>query len=264
MTPYRLVLFAGLAIACAAPASYAQRAPKPSPAATAAAASAATSEVEPEAVQALTRMSAYLASLTAFELTSETSQDLLMTDGQKVRVDGVNHYTVRRPDAFVVEVATPRKVRKLYYDGKSLTLVSPELGYYATVEAPATIRATLDAANTRYGLYIPLQDLFKWTDPANRGAEKFKAAFLVGSSKVDGVEADQYAFRQDEIDWQIWIQHGEHPAPLKVVIIDRSDPSLPAFEAKLRWNTSPQLTADTFTYRPTEGAKAIKLATLRP
>ena len=158
MSPLRLVLCTALAIASATLGAEALAAPatpaKP-------AAGAATADVEPEAVAALTRMSAYLGTLTAFDVRAETSQDLMMTDGQKVKLDGVNRYTVRRPDAFVVEVATPWKVRRLVYDGKLITLDAPELGYYATVPAPPTIRATLDAAAEKYGLHIPLQDLFQ-------------------------------------------------------------------------------------------------------
>src|SRR5436190_16124682 len=106
-----------------------------------------------------------------------------MTDGQKVKLDGVNRYTVRRPDAFVVEVATPWKVRRLVYDGKLITLEAPELGYYATVQAPPTIRATLDAVEAKYDLHIPLQDLFRWTDPSRSGADQFQGAFVVGPVK---------------------------------------------------------------------------------
>jgi hypothetical protein len=164
----------------------------------------------------------------------------------------------------VVEVATPWKVRRLIYDGKSLTLYAPELGYYATVEAPPTIREAMAAANERYGLVVPLQDLFRWTDPSRNEGEHLKAAMVVGPARIDGRESEQYAFRQDDVDWQIWNQKGERPLPLKVVIIDRGDDSRPQYEIRLAWNLSPQLTSDTFAFRPEKGATMIRLATLNP
>jgi len=45
------------------------------------AATATADEIEPDAVQALTRMSAYLGMLVAFDIKAETSLDLIMTDG---------------------------------------------------------------------------------------------------------------------------------------------------------------------------------------
>jgi hypothetical protein len=259
MTPLRLVLGAGLALALIAPPALAAPAAKPAPPA------AADSEVEPEAVQALTRMSAFLGTLTAFDISADTSLDLVTTDGQKVKLDGVTRYTVRRPDAFVVDMATSLRVRRLIYDGKTLTLYAPELGYYARVDAPGTIRETLEAADERYGLHVPLQDLFRWTDPSRRDtADSMQSGMALGPTKVDGLETEQYAFREGQIDWQIWIQKGDRPIPLKIVIVDRSDEARPQYEARLHWNLAPQLTSATFAFQPAADVKLIKLTTLKP
>ena len=257
MTPIRLVLGAGLILALATPVAIAQTAAK-SPPATATALPA----VEPEAVQALTRMSAYLGTLVSYEITAETSLDLVLDDGQALKLDGVNRYLVRRPDAFVVEVATAYKVRRLVYDGKRLTVHAPELGYYATVEAPPTIRETLDAAHDQYGLDVPLNDLFRWADPTRSEADRLKEAMVVGPARIGGVECTQYAFREGDIDWQIWIENGERPVPRKVVIVDRKSEDHPQFEARLAWNMTPAVSNDSFTFRPTKDEKLIRLSSL--
>jgi hypothetical protein len=257
MTPLRLILGASLVLGLASPPGMASAAPQ-APAATA-------SEIEPEAIQALTRMSAYLTTLTTFEISANTTLDLVTTDGQIVKLDGVTRYTVRRPDAFVVDMATPWKVRRLIYDGKTLILSAPELGYYAKVDAPATIRETMDAAESRYGLYVPLQDLFRWTDPSQRDTtESLQSAMALGPTKIDGVEAEHYAFREGDIDWQIWIQTGERPVPIKIVIIDRRDEARPQYEARLRWNPSPHVTSATFAFQPGPDVKLIKLTSPKP
>jgi hypothetical protein len=258
MTPIRLVLGAGLILAFASPAALAAGAPKTPPAA-----AATAPVVEPEAVQALARMSAYLRTLTSFQITAETSTDLVMYDGQILKLDGVNEYTVRRPDGFVVEVATPYKVRRLIYDGKQMTIYAPELGYYATVEAPGTSREAVEAARERYGLQIPLMDLFRWADPSQPDSAPLVEAMLVGPAKVGGVEAEQFAFREEGVDWQIWIQKGDHPVPLKVVIVDRLNPDRPQYEARLRWNLAPSITASTFAFKPAKDEMLIRMSTLK-
>lgn len=229
---------------------------KPAPAAPAADAS----DIEPEAVTALQRMSAYLGTLSAFELKNETSLELVRDDGQKIEVDGTSHYVVQRPNGFMIEVATDKKVRQFYYDGKSLTVNAPKLGYYATISAPPTIRETLDLAHDRYGIVLPLEDLFRWSDPGQQRAAKLQSAMVVGVSTIGGVECDQYAFREGDIDWQIWIQRGDKPLPRKVVIVDRTDEAHPAFIVRLTWDTSPQLSRDAFAFSPPKGAKAIRMA----
>ena len=240
----------------AKPAPAAAAKAKPAPAATAADAS----DIEPAAVSALQRMSAYLGTLNAFELKNETSLDLVRDDGQKIELDGTSHYVVQRPNGFMIEVATDQKVRQFYYDGKTLTVNAPKLGYYSSVPAPPTIRETLDLARDRYGIALPLEDLFRWSDPALARTAKLESAMVVGASTIGGVQCDQYAFREGDIDWQIWIQRGDKPLPRKVVIVDRTDESHPAFSVRLNWDTSPQVSKDAFAFSPPKDAKAIRMA----
>jgi hypothetical protein len=220
----------------------------------------ATTVIQPEALQAMRRMSAYLATLPSFELTSRTSQDVVTRLGERVQLDGVVHYKARRPDGFVIEVDSDRKKRTFYYDGKQFTVYAPDLGFYATAPAPPTIRQTLQMVEAKYGVELPLEDLFRWNDPIASPVENLTAGFVVGPDTVDGVAADQYAFRQSKVDWQIWIQRGAQPLPLKIVIVDQVDPVNPAYVAQLSWNVTAPLSADDFTFHPAKDAKLIRMS----
>ena len=218
--------------------------------------------VEPAAVRALQRMGSYLGTLTSFEVKSETSRDLVTNDGQRLMLDGTADYKVRRPDSFVIDVNSDAKKRTYYYNGKVFTVFAPDLKFYATAPAPPTIPETLDLLYDRFGISLPLQDLFSWSDPTLHRADTLKSGVAVGASTVDGVATDQYAFREGDIDWQIWIQHDGDPLPRKVVIIDRSDAAHPTYTAELTWNVSPTLAADDFTFHPGADAKLIRLTSV--
>jgi hypothetical protein len=218
--------------------------------------------IAPEALQALRRMSAYLGTLPVVELTSRTSLDVVTNAGQRIQLDGVASYKIRRPDAFVINVDSDRKKRTFYYDGKNFTVYAPTLGFYATAPAPSTIKATLDSIEDKFGIELPLEDLFRWNDPTDNPAEDRVSGFVVGTATIEGVETDQYAFRQKNTDWQIWIQRGDKPLPLKVVIVDQTDPANPAYVARLTWDVNPTLTADDFTFKPGPDAKLIRLSQL--
>jgi hypothetical protein len=215
--------------------------------------------VDPDAMQALQRMSNFLMGLNSFKLESQTSLDVVTAQGQRLQLDGVTRYRVRRPDSFVIEVVSDLKQRTFYYDGKTFTLVAPKLGYYATAPAPPTIRATLDRIRDRFGISLPLEDLFRWNDPANRsGREPVTSGYKVGTATIDGVETDQYAFREGKIDWQVWIQQGDQPLPRKLVIVDRTDPANPGYTARLSWTLNPPLTAADFAFTPGPNLKPIQ------
>jgi hypothetical protein len=280
MTKLRLAAAIGLSLLLPLGASAATAAPEPAAAASASAAAKAapprasrlkparrsaaarrpaTPVVTAEALSALQRMGDYLSTLTSFEIKSVTSLDLVTVDDQRIQLDGVANYKVRRPDGFVIAVDSDVKKRTFYYDGKTFTVFAPELGYYATAPAPATNAQTLDLLYQKFGISLPLEDLFRWSDPSLRRSDTLISGFKVGTATIDGVATDQYAFREGDIDWQIWIQHEGQPLPRKLVIVDRTDRANPAYTAVLTWNVSPTLSADDFTFRPRKDDKLIRL-----
>lgn len=258
MTRHRLALTA-LAVTLVAGVAAAQPSPATTSTPPAANASSTSADIDPEAVQALQRMRAYLGSLTTFEVKTETSQDLVLDDGQTIQLDGGAQYKVRRPNGFEVKVTAGAKVRNFIYDGHQLTVYAPQLGFYAQAPAPPTIRQTLDAASDKYGISFPLEDLFRWSEPGDQQVP-LKAAMVVGDSTVGGVPTTQYAFRQGAVDWQVWIQKGPQPIPRKIVIIDQTDAARPAYTVRLTWTVNPTIAADAFTFRPDKDAKQISLA----
>ena len=244
-------LFGALLAAAVVTATPALAAPKPEP---------APPEVDPASTEALRKMGAYLRTLQAFEMKAEILTDVVADDGRRLQTGGTATYKVRRPNAFAIDLVSDRKVRKLYYDGKSFTLFAPRAGYYAQVAAPPTIRATLDALEER-DVEVPLEDLFHWGEPDD-DIDDLKTGFYVGPARIDGVETDQFAYSSGDVDWQLWIERGATPAPRKIVITSRTDPAQPQFSATMSWNTSPKLTDSDFAFVAPAGATAIAVGTV--
>jgi hypothetical protein len=126
------------------------------------------------------------------------------------------------------------------------------------VPAPATIQATIAEIGDRFGISLPLDDLFRWSSADGARAEHLDSGFLVGTETLDGVKTDHYAFREGQIDWQVWIQQGDQPLPRKLVIVDRRDPADPAYVARLTWTLNPSLSNEDFVFRPGPDAKRIR------
>jgi hypothetical protein len=165
----------------------------------------------------------------------------------------------RMPDRMRVDVNSDRKQRQLYYDGKAVTQYAPRVGYYASFAAPGTVRETLAVAADKYDLQIPLSDLFFWgTDKSGIG--DIKSAIVVGASRVGSVECDHYAFRQDGVDWQLWIERGKTPLPRKLVITTMDEPEQPQYTAVMAWNLTPSVEDKTFAFVPPKDARKIAMA----
>jgi len=215
--------------------------------------------VEPQALDALKKMGAYLRTLNALEIKASTLTDTVLDNGQTVQFAGTANYRVRKPNGFVITVADDRRVRQYNYDGKSFTIFSPRMGFYSTVPAPPTTRELLTKIHDKLGIEFPLEDLFRWGLPEDRH-DDLTSGVLVGYARINGGDAEQYAFRERDVDWQIWIQRGDKPLPLKVVITLASDEARPQFAATLNWTTNPKFTDATFAFKPPADAKPITIA----
>jgi hypothetical protein len=218
--------------------------------------------VDQNAVEALKKMSQYLMSLNTLQITSDASIDMVTSEGQRIQFDGTAEYKVKRP-GFVIHFVSDAKSRDFYYDGKQFTMYAPKLGYYATVAAPATNREVLDTIYDRYGIRLPLEDLFRWNDVGNDRAKSFKSAMVLGPTTIDGVKTTHYAFREPDVDWEVWIQDGDQPLPRKLAIVDRTDAARPTFTTRLKWTVNPTFNASDFTFAPGADSKKIQLATFK-
>ena len=218
--------------------------------------------IQDQAVQALKDMSNYLMSAKTLQINTQGSLDVVTNDGQRIQLDGATTYKIRRP-GFVIDYVSDIKSRRFIYDGKTFTVYSPQLGFYASVPAPGTNREVLDTIYKKFGIALPLEDLFRWGDGSNSERVKnLKSAYDVGPATIDGVATEHYAFREPTVDWEVWIQK-DQPLPRKLVIVDRTDPARPTFTSRLTWQVNPTFTDADFAFVPDANAKRIQLATYK-
>jgi hypothetical protein len=222
------------------------------------ASSQGNSNIDPDAMEALNKMGAYLRSLKAFQIESEVTNDDVLDDGEIITDSRINSLLSVGPNLLRAELKSDDKDVFLFYDGKNFTVYAKLLNYYATVPAPATTAQLVDRVYNDYGIEIPLVDLFKWgTDNSTIG--RITSAFDVGPSTVQGITCEHYAFRQEGLDWQIWIQLGDYPLPRRFLIRTLTDDARPQHTANLIWNLAPSYNEAAFAFDPPAGALRIPL-----
>lgn len=215
--------------------------------------------VDPEAMAALERMRAHLRSLRSFEVRAQTTIQEVIDDD--IKVDLLHHvrYDYRAPDRLFADWQSDRQERRLYFDGRTATIFAPRVGYYASTQVPGTVAQMLRRAAEEQGIIFPLPDLFYWATQS-APAYDIQQASYVGPARVAGFDLDHYAFRQSDVDWQVWIERGARPLPRKIVITDRTDRARPSVTALLAWNPDAQLSDDRFVFTAPQGTRAIQAA----
>ena len=203
-----------------------------------AAPAAAQDPREPAALAALDRMGAALRSHQNVNVHADVTAEDVLTSGQKLQYGGTVDIVARRPDRIRMTQKMGKAERVLYFDGKNLTVASPKLGYYATAQSPGTIREMLTIAEDRYGMEVPLADLFDWGSNPSMAA-KLTSAMYAGEETIGGQMCEHYAMRQQGLDWQVWIRKGQDALPCKLVLTKMSDPAMPQFSAVYSWSDQP-------------------------
>ena len=247
----KILVLSLLALALAAPSAFAQTAPP-------GAAQPAANAVDPAAVQALKDMGAYLLTLKRFEVSTELTGEYVLADGQKLQHTATADMDVVRPNRIRVLMKSARSERQLVYDGKTVALYTPAQKYYATVEFDGTIGDLINRLEERYGMQLPLDDLFRLGTPAAQ-FDKIESAMNAGQDFIDDDLCDHYAFRSGKIDWQIWITTGSKALPRKVVITNRADEARPQSVHLIDWNLKPTFKDTVFKFTPPKGSSKIEI-----
>jgi len=221
-----------------------------------------TALIEPEAMSALTKMGEYLRSLKSFQIEVVTSREDVLEDGQKVQFAGLTKLLARMPDRLLIAVDSDRHHREFYYDGKTVTLWAKRARLYATAPAPPTIAGLADALHEQHDIELPLEDLFRW-GRSHSQVDAIRSAMFVGPSEIGGVTCGHYAFRQEGLDWQVWIQMGDHPLPRKLVLTTMTDEARPQYVATFTWNLAPSFNDSAFTFVAPQGVGRVVLNDLQ-
>jgi hypothetical protein len=219
--------------------------------------------IDPQAIQALERMSMFLRQQKSFSVKTNTETDYVLEDGEAVTLTAHGELYVERPNRIRANVFSERKPRQFFYDGKNFTIYSPRVGYFSTVKAPPTIIELADTLHDTYGLELPLVDLFRWGS-TEASFDEIESARYIGVAKIDGIDTDHYAFRQEGLDWQIWIQRGPQPLPRKIVMTTTDDPAHPQHAVELAWTLDAKHDPRMFAFAPPRDAKQIRIAKLLP
>ena len=71
-------------------------------------------------------------------------------------------------------------------------------------------------------------------------------------------DCDHYAFRQKDVDWELWIEQGGRPLPRKMVITTTAEPSKPQHSMVMNWDLAPKFEDELFTFVPPATAHQIE------
>ena len=211
-----------------------------------------------EADRMLKQMTDYLASLESFRVRSSAVDELVTTTGQKIQIITESAVSVNRPNRLRSEQVGGSAGLSYLYDGKTMTLYCKANNTFGTVPAPPTLDATIDMARKQYQIEAPGADLL-YSHPYDILTEQVKGGQFIGREIIADSPANHLAFTGDEVDWQIWVQDGPQPLPLRFVITTKTMKEQPEFTVQMsNWEPQAKLPDSTFEFKAPAGAKKVE------
>ena len=213
--------------------------------------------VEPQAREHLQAMSDLLAGADTLAFKSYIVRDQVLDYGQKVQLSQHRDVTLARPGQIRVHGHGDIDNISYWFNAGSLTALDTQRNVYTSIETPDTIEPMLDFLAAEKGMVVPMADLLV-DDPYASAMLGKPAGWYLGLHEVRGVPAHHLVFRQAGIDWQIWIDAGEQPVPLKLTITYASVATQPQWSAEFSdWQINPEVDADAFVFAPPADAAEL-------
>ena len=218
---------------------------------------------EAEAKSLLKAMSDYMASQKSISFEYDANYEVVTKDNQKIALASSGTVAIARPDKIrATRVGGFANVESVF-DGKTLTLNGKNANVYTQVEIPGTIDHLVDELKDKYHRPLPAADLLLSNAYDQLMPEVIDVKDL-GSGVIGGTECDHLAFRNKEVDWQIWIAQGDRPYPCRYVITSNQVAGGPQYSIQVRnWKTGGEAVSTDFSFKAPAGAKKVDLTDLK-
>ena len=212
--------------------------------------------------QALKDMGTKLRALPAFSVHANLAWEEVLETGEKTTVIEQVAIEADPPHGLRVDRSSPDRERIFYYDGKTATLWAPNIRYYTSVPFEGALSDMIADVASKYDFEVPLADLFLWGSNDD-DLDAITSARYLGRARFGDRVCDQFAYRQPDVDWQVWIEDTEEGLPCGYSIVDLTDEAHPTFHATVKVTPEPEFADGRFTFSPPEDAVPIPFATAK-
>jgi hypothetical protein len=219
--------------------------------------SAAPTAIDADANKILRSMSSYLGSLSSFSMKANIEDEIVTDEGQKLQFSSFADIVINYPEKVNVSRKGMFADVEMIYDGKTFTLHNKKANVYIQRKATGTFDDAIRLVEFETDLYAPGADLF-FTDSYSILKSGVTQAKYIGTTMFNGVECHHLAFRENKVDWQLWVKVGSEPLPMKYVITSKWVTAAPQYTVSFHhWNTKAKFPANQFKFRAPKGAKRI-------
>lgn len=212
---------------------------------------------EDEAKAIVKSMSDYLGGLETIQFRFNSAIEVITPQLEKIQFNSSGEALLSRPNKLRAQRTGGYADVEIVFDGETLSVHGRHVNGYAQIAAPGSVDRLVELLRAGHGVALPGADLLL-ANPYKALMADVLEAKHIGRDVIDGVDCEHLAFRNFDVDWQLWVEVGERPVPRKLVITSKTVNSAPQYSVWLTdFKTDPKLPANAFAFAVPDGARQL-------
>lgn len=207
-------------------------------------------------------MSDYMAGVKTMSLTYDADIEVITSDIQKLQFASSGRVSLSRPNKLRATRVGGYADVELVFDGNTLTVFGKNIDAVAQVTAPGSVDQLVHRLRDEFSVAVPGADLLLSGSYDELMMNVLDVKYI-GRGVIDGVECDHLAFRNQDTDWQLWVEVGSKPIPRKYVITSKDVAAAPQYTLRIKeLRTDVEHGADAFVFKAPASAKRVDITAL--
>jgi hypothetical protein len=214
-------------------------------------------DIDPLALQVLRATTDSLKNAQTFSFRAVVTRERLGTNDEVLTFFRQQEITVARPDRMRVHVTGERQTADLYFNKGQAAIYSPDKKVYTQfASASPDLDRVVDSLDSK-DIELPIANFFR-ADPYTVLIDGLSSAAVIGRVEIAGKTFHHLVFRENDAEWQLWVEAGEKPTPRRVQIVYKNLPRQPRVTVDFSdWNLNAKPPNDFFTFQKPQDAVAI-------
>jgi hypothetical protein len=188
--------------------------------------------------------------------------DTISSTNEQITHDINISAALKRPDKIVVKKSGYENVQ-FYFNGQKLVAYNPLTQNFASESLPGDINSLISTLGG-YEIEAPMAEFFG-NEPLTVLLRDVDVGRYIELSGVRGVSCHHIAFRQENVDWQLWVEAGETPLIRRFRITTKTLTGSPSYTVDfLEWQINPNTLDTQFEFDVPAGSTQVDFKELKP
>ena len=202
----------------------------------------------------------YLASLQSFSYTAQTSLESVSNDNEKIVFDSKVYVSIKRPNKIYAQ-KSGFEALNFYFNGNKIVGYNASKQKYAAADEPGDLDKLVKVLSS-YQIEAPMSD-FITSDPYATLTADVESSRFLGLATIAGVKSHHLAFRQNNIDWQLWIDAGIKPLIKRFMVTSKGLTGSPSYTVNInQWKSNPVFDDSLFEFKAPAASQLVEFTEL--